>query len=233
MRHLQQVHLLSYLAPPTLSNQTSSSKMDATITYNEVTALVGVNIPSLEPHPNFKQIQNLCRHFKHAFQRLPCPQSLQHGWKGMVMARELYTLLTVTPFYLPINPGNALIYVPPVVMGKPVNNAPLTRTDQATINTCFNRLKHYFMLMQNIKRACFTALDARINDPFKVSNMANGHGWHADMRVIDILDQLKNIYGKPTSSALKANNNIFCSRYLAADAPKVLFRLNEDCVKVA
>ncbi len=148
------------------------------------------------------------------------------------MARELYALLTAMPFCLQISPGNALIYVCLVVMGKPVNNTPLTHTEQATINTRFNQLKHYFMLMQNIKCACFMALDASINDAFKVSNVANGHGWQAGMRVIDIFDQLNNIYGKPTSSALKANNNIFHSPYLAADAPKVLFRRIEDCAKV-
>jgi hypothetical protein len=206
--------------------------MDASITYEEVAALVGVNIPSLGPRPNFKRIQNLHRHFKHALRCLPYPQSLQHGWKGMVMARELYTLLTAMPFLLPINPVNALIYVCPVVKGEPVNNTPLMRTEQATID-CFNRLKHYFMLMQNIDCACFTALNTSVNNAFKVSNVANGREWHAGMRVIDILDQLNNIYGKPTSSALEANSNIFCSPYAAADAPEVFFPRIENCAKVA
>jgi hypothetical protein len=49
-----------------LSNQISSIKTDATITYDEVAALVGVNIPSLELRPNFVQIQNLRHHFEHA-----------------------------------------------------------------------------------------------------------------------------------------------------------------------
>ncbi len=67
--------------------------MDATITYNEVAALVGINIPTLNPCPNFEQIRILCRHFEHALQCLPCPQTILHGWKGMVMAQELYALL--------------------------------------------------------------------------------------------------------------------------------------------
>jgi hypothetical protein len=92
------------------------------------------------------------------------------------MARELYALLKATPLFLPINASNALIYVHPVVTGKPANNAPLTQTEQATINTRFNQLKHYFMLMQNIKRACFMTPDASVNYAFKVSNVANGCG---------------------------------------------------------
>jgi hypothetical protein len=53
--------------------------MDATISYNEVAALVGVNIPTLEPRPNFERIRTLHQHFECALQRLPCLQSVQHG----------------------------------------------------------------------------------------------------------------------------------------------------------
>jgi hypothetical protein len=112
--------------------------MDATITYDKVTALVGVNIPTLEPRPNFERIWTLRRHFKHALQRLPCPQSIQHGWKGMVMARKLYALLTTQPFRLPTNPGATAIYVRNQLPGQPVNNAPLTRMEQASIDRLFN-----------------------------------------------------------------------------------------------
>ncbi len=51
--------------------------------------------------------------------------------------------------------------------------------------------------------------------------------------MINILDEVNNIYGKPTSAALKVNDNIFCSPYLVANAPKVLFCRIEDCAKVA
>jgi len=89
----------------------------------------------------------------------------------------------------------------------------------------FNRRKHYYFLsMQNIKRPCFTALDSSITDAFKVSNDPTVQGWHAGMRVIDILDQLSLIYGQPTPTALDANNHIFRSPTSAADAPEVLFR---------
>jgi hypothetical protein len=40
----------------------------------------------------------------------------------MVMARELYALLTTVAFCLPVNPGNAAVYVHPVLAGKPVNS---------------------------------------------------------------------------------------------------------------
>jgi hypothetical protein len=63
--------------------------MDATISYDEVAALVGVNIPTLEPCPNFERICTLRQHFERTLQRLACPQRVQHGWKGMVMARKI------------------------------------------------------------------------------------------------------------------------------------------------
>jgi hypothetical protein len=72
--------------------------MDTTITYDEVTTLVGVNILSFNPHLNFEQIQVLHRHFERALQCLSCQQSTLHRWKGMVMARELYALLTPSGF---------------------------------------------------------------------------------------------------------------------------------------
>jgi hypothetical protein len=160
-----------------------------------VPALVGVNILTLDPHPNFEKIGVLCRHFERVLQCLPCPQSTLYGWKGMVMAQELYTLLTPTPFCLPKDPGDAAVYICPVAAGQPVNTTLLTRTEQATINTRFAHAKHYFLLMCNIERVSFTALDASINDAFKVSNDPTIQSWHASMRVIDILDQLSTIYG--------------------------------------
>jgi hypothetical protein len=59
--------------------------MDVTITYDEVAALIGINIPSLEPRPNFEHIRVLRLHFERALQCLPCPQSTQLRWKGLVM----------------------------------------------------------------------------------------------------------------------------------------------------
>ncbi len=82
--------------------------------------------------------------------------------------------------------------------------------------------------MQNIKRACFTALDATINNAFKVSNDPTVQGWPVGMRVIDILNQLSLIYRQPTPAALEANDHIFRSPTSAADTPEVLFRRIEE-----
>jgi hypothetical protein len=207
--------------------------MDATITYGEVATLVGVNIPTLEPHPNFERIWTLRRHFERALQCLPCPQSIQHRWKGMVMARKLYALLTTQPFRLPTNPGAAAVYVHSQLPGQPVNNTPLSRTEQASVDSLFNQRKAYFLLMQSIERACFTAINASINNAFKVSNDPSVRGWHAGMSVRDILNQLSATYGQPTPAVLEANDHIFCSPTLAANAPKVLFCHIEDCAKKA
>jgi hypothetical protein len=207
--------------------------MGATITYDEVAALVRINIPTLEPCPNFERIRMLHRHFERALQCLPCPQSVQHGWKGMVMARKLYALFTTIPFRLPTNPGAAAVYVQSQVPGQPVNNAPLTRTEQSSINSLFNRLKHYFLSMQNIERACFRALKVSINNAFKVLNNPNIRGWHAGVRVLKILDKLSTTYGQPTPAVLEANAHIFCSPTLAANAPEVLFRRIEECTEKA
>jgi hypothetical protein len=119
-----------------------------------------------------------------------------------------------------------------MLAGQPINNTPLTCTEQATIDTCFVRKKHYYMLMQNIEQACFTAFNAS-NNAFKVSNNPTIRDWHAGMQVIDILDQLSTIYSQPTPAVLETNDTVFCSPYSAAGAPEVLFRRIEECAKMA
>jgi len=102
----------------------------------------------------------------------------------MVMAQNMYALLTATPFRIPTTPGDTPTYLRAVLAGEPADNSPLTRTEQATIDSTFARRKNYFLLMQNIERACFTALDASVNDAFKLSNLAGIRGWHAGMTTV-------------------------------------------------
>ena len=151
----------------------------------------------------------------------------------MIMAQQMYSLLTTTPFRLPSDPGDAPNYTRAVLQGEQIDTSPLTRTEQATIDTLFTRRKHYFLTMQNIERACFTALDMTVNDAFKLSNTPGVRGWHAGMTTVVILNQLSAVYGKPTSAALEANDTIFRSPYSAADAPETLFRRIEDCAEIA
>jgi hypothetical protein len=53
------------------------------------------------------------------------------------------------------------------------------------------------------------------------------------MRVINILDQLSATYSQNTLAVLAMNNTAFCSLYLAADVPEVLFCQIEDCPEIA
>jgi hypothetical protein len=185
--------------------------MDTTITYDEVATLIGVNIPLLEPCPTSEKIRALRRHFEQALQRLPCPQSTLHGWKDLIMSRELYALLTSLnkAFCLPLNPSPNADYTRPVALGAVLDLTPLSHTKQATIDMRFAHQKHYLLLLQKIKRACFTALDASINDVFKVSTDPTIQGWHAGMTVQEILNQLSSIYGLPTPAAMELSDITF------------------------
>jgi hypothetical protein len=97
------------------------------------------------------------------------------------------------------------------------------------IYTRFAHRKHYFLSMGNIERACFTILDLTINNAFKVSNNPAIQGWHAGMSMMFILDQFSKLYGWPTLAVLKMNNEVFCSPYLAADTPEIIFRCIKEC----
>jgi hypothetical protein len=210
--------------------------MNTIIATDEVFSLVAT-IPSLlNVRPNFKNIRVLCRHFEQALQSLPCPQSTLQGWKDMVMARELYALLMPNHFRLPINPGPNVVYIysmDPTNPGAAPNPAPLTRTEQATIDTTFTHCKNNFLSMVNIKRACFTAVDGCINNAFKVSNNPTIQGCQAGMLVMSILDQLLSNYGKPTPATLEGNDNMFCCPYSMANLPELLFCWIEECAKIA
>jgi hypothetical protein len=155
----------------------------------------------------------------------------------MVMARELYALLMPTPICLPTNPGAHTVYIwtidpsNPGVIPDPA--VPLTRTEQATIDTTFSHRNHYYQSMLNIKRACFTALDASINITFQVSNNLTIQGWHAGMSTMVILNQLSELYGHPTPAVLEQNNCMFHSLYLAANPLEVLFRCIQNCTEIA
>jgi hypothetical protein len=154
----------------------------------------------------------------------------------MVMNRALYTLLTPLPFRMPNDPGPNAVYVRAVDPANPnaiLDAAPLTKTEQGTIDMTFNRRKHYFLSMRNIERMCFTKLYSSINDAYKVSNDPTIHGWHARMSVMFILNQLPKLYGQPTPAVLEMNYTVFQSPYSAADAPEVLFRRIEECAETA
>jgi hypothetical protein len=50
---------------------------------------------------------------------------------------------------------------------------------------------------------------------------------------MSILDQLLDLYGKPTPSTLEGNDTAFRHFYSVADAPKLLFLQIEECAKIA
>ncbi len=145
----------------------------------------------------------------------------------------MYALHTSQPFCIPTNPGAAADYTRSVVVGQPPDLTPLTQSEQMSIDMKFNCCTHYFLLMQNIKQACFNTLDSSINDASKVWNKPAMQGWHAGMTVHDILDQLSSICGQPALAALELNYVTFCGPYSAADALKVLFCHIKTCAKIA
>jgi hypothetical protein len=145
------------------------------------------------------------------------------------MLRAMCALLTVNAFCLPNEPGPAADYrrADPNVL------TLLTCTELASIDTTFAQEKHYFLLLQNIKRACFNALDSSVNNAFKVSDDPTIQGWHMGMTTRVVLDQLSTSYGQPTPSAMELNDATFCSQYSAADAPDVLFRCIKNSTEIA
>jgi hypothetical protein len=138
------------------------------------------------------------------------------------MSRELYALLIDlnNVFCLPMDLGPNANYTWPVAPGAVPDLSPLSHTKQARIDMRFAHQKYYFISLQNNECVCFTALNASINDAFKVSTNPAIQGWHAGMTVQDILNQLSSIYGLYMLAAMDLNDSTFLSPYLAASAPE-------------
>ena len=75
-------------------------------------------------------------------------------------------------------------------------------------------------------------LDTNVADQFKVSNVPSLIGWNASMSIIDILDQLDDMYGKPDTMTLVQNGTLFRSAFNPPDAPESLFYRIEQCQEI-
>jgi hypothetical protein len=113
--------------------------------------------------------------------------------------------ITMTPFWLPLDPEPEVVYYPPQIpivntkgdpvldgLGMPTYQAQPTINcaEQATVNTCFKRAQNYYGLYMHIRRAVFNCLDDRNNDAFKVSNDPVLVGWNPSMEPREIYDQI-------------------------------------------
>jgi hypothetical protein len=86
------------------------STMDHLITYEEAVGFIK-NPPSLAPCPDFTKIWALQKHYVTSLTQLTCPQSLIHGWAGLVMDPVMYALLEpTTPFTAVVDPGKYAVY---------------------------------------------------------------------------------------------------------------------------
>ncbi len=155
-----------------------------------------------------------------ALSQLYCPQSAIHGWAGLAMDLAMYQFLKGTAFFLPINPGLTAIY--------PQWVAPTT---VKMINATFLRKKNYFLLYKNIARACLRMFDANIGAQFKVSNSPALMGWNSTMSIINILNQLQVLYGKPTMMMLFQNDVMIRNPMAPTGSPEMLFYRIEQCQK--
>jgi hypothetical protein len=198
------------------------SNMDAVIDYDEAVGFLK-NPPSLEPRPNFTNICALQKYIMQALAQLSCPQSAIHGWSGLAMDPATYLLLEGAAFTIPPDPGPTAIFP---------SGAGVARTTMKTIQATFNRNKNYYLSYKNITWACFRMLDSNVSDQFKVSNNPTLMGWNLTMSIINILDQLQVLYGKPNMMTLYTNNTLFRSPLTTGNSPKMLFYRIEQCQEI-
>ena len=157
-----------------------------------------------------------------ALKQLTCPQSVIHGWSGLILAPMVYALLEPNPFQDPTDPGAVAVYTQ-------FATASMIKMADAI----FTRAQNEWNSFRNINRACFRMLDELVSDQFKVSNIPTLTGWNASMSIMNMLDQLKTTYGKPDAMMLFANDTLFQSVFNPNDTPKSLFHQIEQCQEIA
>ena len=135
--------------------------MDQLITIDEAAKFLK-NPPSISPRPDFAKVRALQKHIIEALKQLDCPQSLAHGWSGLVMDPALYVLLKPNAFVLPVSPGRTAIY--------PQFSALVQMN---MIDNVFARNANYYLSYMNINRAYFCMLDKTVPNWYKVSNVPN------------------------------------------------------------
>jgi hypothetical protein len=77
-----------------------------------------------------------------------------------------------------------------------------TPTTIKMIDSTFVREKNYFLSFKNIAQACFRMFDENVGVHFKVSNTPTLTGWNSTMTIIEILNQLQDLYDKPNMMTL-------------------------------
>ena len=86
-----------------------SWKRDHLIKYKEVPKFLK-NPPTLLPCPDFANLRAMQNHIVKALKRLIWPQSMIHGWSGLVLSPMVYALLKPNPFVAPTDPGAVVVY---------------------------------------------------------------------------------------------------------------------------
>jgi hypothetical protein len=194
--------------------------MNNIISFDEVTGFLK-NHPQVAPGPDFSKLRTLRQFVVKALSQLECPQSFIHGWAGLALAPHMYALLEVTPYAVPPNPGPTAVYTPFA-----------TPAAMKMIDDAFACHSNYFKLLKNIHRACFCMLDKLVPNQFKVSNTPTLTGWNSTMSIHEILTQLEDGYGKPSSGMLFATDYCFKSIFGANEAPELPFYHMQQCQEI-
>jgi hypothetical protein len=80
------------------------------ILHSSADASCRYNLPLLAPHLDFARIWALRKHLVVALKQLVCPQSIIHGWSGLVMSPVMYALLEPNACTVIIDLGPFAVY---------------------------------------------------------------------------------------------------------------------------
>jgi hypothetical protein len=198
--------------------------MNQLITYDEAAAVLRTPAFPKLARQDFTVVRALRKHLHAALAKLECPQSRVYGWTGLAMAPAMYAMIELTPFTIPNDPGPTPAYNPAVFQ---------TPVQMKIADQLWDNDRRYYLLYENIHRACFRLLDQIVRPEFKVSNLLGLYGWNSTMTIQAILSQLETTFGRPSVTVLFQNNATFASPFSPMDTPESLFQRIEECQEIA
>ena len=143
--------------------------MNNIISYNTVKKLVE-NPPSIGDRPNCFNLRALRNHFARKLKNLECPQSRINGWLGFVLSPPMYSLIDPNPWRMDVlNMASIVPEFPPRFEPDGITPKAYSREETMNITTRHTIQQNYHLTAQNIYRGVYDALDAHVDDAFKVA----------------------------------------------------------------
>ena len=203
-----------------------------TTTYEEARLKIGT-LPSLAPRPTFQNIRLMEADLVNKLIAIPSRQSAELGYSGMVQHVDIYALQTNTPWQNWADPGITRrgTRVNPNADGSTNTAAAIVRDKQAI----YDANRAVYDTQENICCAIINSLNEVVPKNYRRggANTMGARVYRATDEPREIIQKLRDTYGKPTPAEKSANEANFAAPWNPSEPIEELYDRLEDCYLTA